>query len=276
MVPAGGATSGLVLDVDEVGISYARHGAYLIRAAYRPVFRRQGEHLERVALEGRTDLWLAGEAVAPEEAAGAGERRDLALLRLALQAHNLHHLGDDDLSLIVDLAALAAASSGGLPASLDSFAGQVRDAGLDPDRLACVLPARREADCALLAAQLRGHGMIVGIGGFGPAPWGEETLAAIRPELVLVDEGWFRQVCREDATVRLFCRLVGLLQNGGSKVLVAGIGTGRELSVALRSGGDLLQGPLLGGYSPVGADVPEAPLEIERLLGGASPVTASR
>ncbi|MET0943727.1 MAG: hypothetical protein ABWY13_20470, partial [Mesorhizobium sp.] len=49
---AGAAVAGNATFVDEVGIEYGIYGAYRLRSAFQPIFRREGAWLVPFAVEG--------------------------------------------------------------------------------------------------------------------------------------------------------------------------------------------------------------------------------
>ena len=98
-------------------------------------------------------------------------------------------------------------------------------------------------------------------------PWTDDAVDILRPEIVRIDGDWFRQVCRDAVTVRLFDAVVSRLRERRSKVLVTGIDSTHQFAVALRAGADLFQGPHLAAPALVGMELDERPLSIAERLG---------
>jgi EAL domain-containing protein (putative c-di-GMP-specific phosphodiesterase class I) len=256
------------LCVDEVGIEYGSFERSRLRATYRPIFARSGDRLERVALEGGTVAAVAGEPVRLIDLLvelPATEHAAIERLRLALQLRNLHHTDGAEGQLLLDLEPLANTSRAKVLAELDLVTGEIGRADIDAAQVVCMLPACLAETWPAIAAHLRRHGIGIAMGGFGTADWSQALFHDIRPDIVQVDGEWFGQVCRFDATVRLFGSLVARLQ-GEARVLVSSVDTPELLTAALRAGVGLLQGGLLGGHALAGADADDRSLDVEELL----------
>ena len=119
---------------------------------------------------------------------------------------------------------------------------------------------------------MRSHGLRIAVGDFGAGHWTDEQIDLLKPEIVRIDGDWFRQVCRDATTVRLFDAVVSRLRERQSKVLVAGIENEQQLGVALQAGADLFQGPHLAPPALVGTVFDEAPLSLAEKLGEAQKI----
>lgn len=260
------------LIVDEIGIESGCYGLYRLRSLYQPIFKRREKTMKMVAVEGTAAPFVAGEEVPSEVflAAISDDDQDfIEQMGLAVSLRNHRNNGVGMLDLVVD-------PKGNDPGTLIDrvrlIAGELAGAGLDADSVVCALGEHATSDKALLArlaAELRGHGLRIAVGDFGAGHWTDEAIDILKPEIVRIDGGWFRQVCRDATTVRLFDAVVSRLRERSSKVLVTGIENGAQLGVALRVGADLLQGPHLAAPVLVGMELDDRPLSIAEKVGEA-------
>ncbi len=260
------------LIVDEIGIESGCYGLYRLRGLYQPIFKRREKTMKMVAVEGTAAPFVAGEEVPSEVflAAVSDDDQDfIEEMGLAVSLRNHRNNGVGMLDLVVD-------PKGNDPGTLIDrvrlIAGELAGAGLDASSVVCALGEHATSDKALLArlaAELRGHGLRIAGGDFGAGHWTDEAVDLLKPEIVRIDGGWFRQVCRDATTVRLFDAVVSRLRERSSKVLVTGIENGAQLGVALRVGADLLQGPHLAAPVLVGMELDDRPLSIVEKVGEA-------
>ncbi|MDQ2633370.1 MAG: EAL domain-containing protein [Pseudomonadota bacterium] len=263
--------------VDEIGIESGCYGIYRLRSLYQPIFRRREKTLKPVALEGSAAPYVAGEEVPSEVFLAAVSDDDYGFIRrmsLAVSLRNHRNTGVDMLDLFLDL---EDTDPGKLVDRIRLVADELAGAELEPARVVCALGQHAASDGALLsrlAGELRGNGLRIAIGDFGAGRWNDETLDMLKPDIVRFDGGWFRQVCRDATTIRLFDAVVSRLRERSLKVLVSGIENEVQLGVALRVGADLLQGPHLAAPKLVGLEFDERPLSIADRLGGAQAVVS--
>jgi EAL domain-containing protein (putative c-di-GMP-specific phosphodiesterase class I) len=258
------------LIVDEIGIESGCYGLYRLRSLYQPIFKRREKTMKMVAVEGTAAPFVAGEEVPSEVflAAVSDDDQDfIEQMGLAVSLRNHRNNGVGMLDLVVD-------PKGNGPGTLIDrvrlIAGELAGAELDASSVVCALGEHATSDKALLArlaAELRGHGLRIAVGDFGAGHWTDEAVDLLKPEIVRIDGGWFRQVCRDATTVRLFDAVVSRLRERSSKVLVTGIENGAQLGVALRVGADLLQGPHLAAPVLVGMELDDRPLSIAEKVG---------
>jgi EAL domain-containing protein (putative c-di-GMP-specific phosphodiesterase class I) len=260
------------LIVDEIGIESGCYGIYRLRSLCQPIFKRREKTMKLVAVEGTAVPYVAGEAVPSEVFLTAVSDEDhdfIGQMELAVSLRNHRHLGLDTLDLFLDLGGI---EPGKLADRVRLIAEEVAGAGLDADRVICGIGAHAASDKALLsriATDMRAHGLRIAVGDFGAGHWTDEAFDVLKPEIVRIDGDWFRQVCRDATTVRLFDAVVSRLRERSSKVLVTGIASSEQLVVALRVGAELLQGPHLAATALVGVELDERPLSIAEKLGTA-------
>ena len=258
--------------VDEIGIESGRYGIYRLRSLYQPIFKRREKTLKIVAVEGTAAPYVAGEEVPSEVflAAVTDDDHDfIGRMGLALSLRNLRNIGLDTLELVVDPEGI---HPGALIDRIELVVAELAGSGLDPGHIVCALGEHAASDRALLsrlAGAMRSHGLRIAVGDFGAGHWTDDAVDLLRPEIVRIDGDWFRQVCRDAVTVRLFDAVVSRLRERQSKVLVTGIDSGHQFAVALRAGADLFQGPHLAAPALAGVAIDEAPLSIAEKLGDA-------
>lgn len=258
------------LIVDEIGIESGCYGIYRLRSLYQPIFKRREKTLKMIAVEGTAAPYVAGEEISSEVflAAASDDDHDfIGRMGLAVSLRNHRNIGLDTLDLFLDLEGI---EPGTLIDRIRLVAEELAGADLEPDSVVCALGEHAAADGALLsrvAEEMRGQGLRNAIGDFGAGHWTDNAIDMLKPEIVRIDGGWFRQVCRDATTIRLFDAVVSRLRERPSKVLVSGIENEMQLGVALRVGADLLQGPHLATPALVGLELEERPLSIADKLG---------
>ncbi|MEW9838283.1 EAL domain-containing protein [Mesorhizobium marinum] len=247
---------------DEVGIQVGCYGIYRLRCLYQPVFERRARTMHAVAVEGVVAPYVAGEEVPRELFLAAVAEGDLRLvegLELALPLRNTGCLVVDALELVVGAAGEREPQS--LFDSVRFIADQLAAAEIDPQRVVCAIgevPSANDATLSRLAEDIRRRGMRVAINDFGTARWSDGQMEALAPDTVRMEGGWFRKICRDAVTVRLFDSVVARLHERRCKVLVSGIETELQFGVALRAGADLFQGTHLAPPAHVGAGVEDS------------------
>jgi EAL domain-containing protein (putative c-di-GMP-specific phosphodiesterase class I) len=258
--------------VDEIGIESGCYGIYRLRSLYQPIFKRREKTLKMVAVEGTTAPYIAGEEVPSEVflAAVTDDDHDfVGRMGLALSLRNHRNIGLDTLELFVDPEGI---EPGALIDRIRLVVGELAGSGLDPGQVICAFGEHAASDSTLLsrlAHEVRSYGLRIAVGDFGAGHWTDEAVDLLKPEIVRIDCDWFRQVCRDTTTVRLFDTVVSRLHERPSKVLVAGIDSSQQFAVALQAGVDLFQGPHLAAPAQVGTGLDETPLSIAERLGEA-------
>ena len=256
--------------VDEIGLESGCYGLYRLRSLYQPIFKRREKTLKMIAVEATTAAFVANEQVPAEVflSAVADDDHDfIGRMSLALALRNHKNIGVDTLELVVDP---EGADQETLVDRIRLVVEELDGAGLDASRVVCALGQHAASDMALLsrlAQEMRSHRLLVAVGDFGVGHWTDQAIDILRPEVVRIDGEWFRQVCRDATTVRLFEAVVSRLRERSSKVLVTGIETPVQLAVALQAGVDLLQGGHLAVPVQVGMEIDERPLSIAERLG---------
>ena len=187
-----------------------------------------------------------------------------------LHLRNHRNIGVDGLQLYVDCDLQADAESGTIAAEILFMAEQLGDVGLDPWLVICTVTeaaALNHSALSELATELRSHGFRIALGDFGAGNWTEEQVDILQPDIFRIDGAWFRKICREATTVRLFEAVMSQLRERGGKTLISGIEDQAQFGVALRAGADFFQGSYLAAPALVGTVFNEEPPSVADKLG---------
>lgn len=253
--------------IDEIGIEIGILGDYRLKAAYQPIFARDGDCLRAVAADGSVSLF--GQAVdqpALMDAVPPRDRMVVSALGAALCLRNLQHAGVPALQLVVG-ADLCGGSVARVRAAARALAGEIARNGLASCDIAVELAT--PPDHSIVAAAfdaLRGRGIRIAVVERGDGPASGLLPEPLPPDLVRIDGGWFSTLARQAATAQLFKALVRAYRSRGARTLVEGIETVSELLVAVNSGADLMCGNLLAPPALAGAVFPDQALAIEGFL----------
>lgn len=260
------------LIVDEIGIESGCYGIYRLRSLYQPIFRRREKTLKMVAVEGTAAPYIGGEEVPSEVFLTAASDDDQDFIRRLGVAVSLRNHRNIDAEMLDLFLGLEGTDPEVLVDRIRLVAGELAGAELEPGRVVCALGERAAGEATLLARlaeAMRGCGLRTAVGDFGAGHWTDEAVDILKPEIVRIDGGWFRQVCRDATTIRLFDAVVSRLRERSAKVLVSGIASELQLGVALKVGADLLQGPHLAAPALAGTEIDQRPLSIAHKLGEA-------
>ncbi|MBL8577051.1 MAG: EAL domain-containing protein [Mesorhizobium sp.] len=252
--------------VDEIGIESGGYGIYRLRCLYQQIFERRRQTLKAVAIMGKVAPYLGAEEVPAEmfrEAVAEEDAGFIEFLSLALIVRNHANLGLDTQMLAIGLK----------DHHVRFIARQASESELGPADVICALEETAVAPSRLssVAAEIRKQGMRAAIGDFGASRWTDEQINLLAPEIVIINGDWFRKICRDPVTVRLFDTVVGRLHERKAKVLVGGIETEQHLGVAIRAGADLFKGPHLAPPAHVGSE-PVETLSLRDKLGGSEKI----
>lgn len=259
--------------VDEVGIEIGLLGDFRLKSAYQPIFRREGAELRPIAIEGKVAPFLEGKSAAATEFLGNVPPRDRLFVESlcnALHLRNHHNVGLPWLELFVSY---NPRGSSEFLSEMAALAEILDEIDLDPRLVVCEISEAAALDqetLLALASEIRRHGMRVAIGDFSHSPGGE--VGAFRPDIVKIEGAWFRRLCRDDGTARLFAPVAAMFRQLGAQILVGGIETVTQLRVAIEGQADLLQGRLLAPPALAGTAFEEGSLPLEKLLGSSGKV----
>jgi len=149
------------------------------------------------------------------------------------------------------------------------MARQLQEIELDPTLLICEITEAAALDQETLLelmSEMRRHGIRIAVDDFGSGHSTFERVGLFKPDIVKIDGAWFRRLCEDESTARLFGPIAATFRHLGSKVLVEGIETAAQLRVAVEGKVDLLQGFLLARPALAGTIFEEAPVPMDRLF----------
>ncbi len=263
---------------DEVGLEYGVYGDYRLRCTCQPIYSVEANRLKPVAVEAFMEAHRAGEVVPWQEFFFQLPERDrpfVESLYRALHIRNYFHIGLDGGDLFLNYNPSVEGDHRRALAEMRFMAQRLGDYGLHSSRLVCEIGGRCALDdTALLSMvrEMRRNGLRVAIDDFGIGQVSEAWVRLLEPDIVRIDGGWFKELCRHFAAEKLFRPLLSLLHDQGVQVLVEGIEQPAQLGVALEAGADLLQGLLLARPVLTGTLFSAEPLEINELLRPAAKV----
>lgn len=255
------------IHVDEVGIEMGVLGDFRLKSAYQPVFRREAGELRPVAIEGKVAPFLHGEPVPALDfldKVPAERRMFVESLCNTLHLRNHPNVGLPWLELFVSY---NPRGSSEFLQEMAAMAATLEEIELDPRQVVCEISEAAALDQETLQAlshEIRRHGMRVAIGDFSHSPGGE--VGAFRPDIVKIEGAWFRRLCEDDGTARLFSPVAATFRQLGAQIFVGGIETVTQLRVAIDGKADLLQGRLLSPPALAGTLFDEDSLSLDRLL----------
>ena len=252
--------------VDEIGIEGGGYGIYRLRCLYEQIFERRRQTLKAVAIAGQVAPYLGVEEVPINvfrEAVAEEDAGFIELMSLALMVRNHANTGVDTQMLVVGLN----------DRHVRFVADEASEAELEPAAVVCALDEAAVATSRLsgVAAEIRDRGMRVAIGDFGVSRWTDEQMNLLAPDIVIIDGDWFRKICRDPVTVRLFDTVVARLHERKARVLVGGIENEQHLSIAIRAGADLFKGTHLAPRALAGSELVET-LPLRDKLGGSEKI----
>jgi EAL domain-containing protein (putative c-di-GMP-specific phosphodiesterase class I) len=257
---------------DEIGIEYGRYGDFTLKSAYQKIFRREDGLLRPFTVEGLVMPFFDGEAVEPEtlfEATPAEDKVFVESMCRTLHLRNYDNIGEPGLVLFFNFDPRINSDFAVTVKELEFIAGRYGEIQLESRLLVCEIIETQEQDIDTLlriTAEMRRHGIRLAIDDFGVGHSNLERVKLIRPNIIKIDGGWFRQIAAVPAAAALFKSFVSGLHDLGAQVLVEGIETPEQLSCAVEAGADYLQGFLLSRPRLAGTIFDPSPLRIDVLL----------
>ncbi|MGN6470747.1 MAG: EAL domain-containing protein [Rhizobiaceae bacterium] len=257
---------------DEIGIEYGRYGDFTLKSAYQKIFRREDGLLRPFAVEGLVMPFFDGEAVEPEtlfEATPAEDKVFVESMCRTLHLRNYDNIGEPGLVLFFNFDPRINSDFAVTVKELEFIAGRYGEIQLESRLLVCEIIETQEQDIDTLlriTAEMRRHGIRLAIDDFGVGHSNLERVKLIRPNIIKIDGGWFRQIAAVPAAAALFKSFVSGLHDLGAQVLVEGIETPEQLSCAVEAGAEYLQGFLLSRPRLAGTIFDPSPLRIDVLL----------
>jgi len=258
--------------VDEIGIEFGRYQDFILKTAYQPIFRSAGGFLRPFAAEGFVVPFREGKRVPVAQLFRNWRPGDEAFIERMcrlLHLRNFRNIGAEGLKLVFGFDPRIDGTFDTVACEIKALIEREDDRSLDWRDLICRIAETGAQGQALLvdiAAEIHRCGIGLAIDDFGARDSAPERVEALRPDIVKIDGGWFRQVTDKPETSRLFGPLVAGLQAMGAKVLVSGIEMPRQLAICMDAGVDYLQGHLFGEPELAGTIIDERPRSPSRFL----------
>ncbi|HVW55578.1 MAG TPA: EAL domain-containing protein [Rhizobiaceae bacterium] len=259
--------------VDEIGIEFGRYQDFILKTAYQPIFRTAGGFLRPFAVEGFVVPFREGKRVPVAQLFRNWRPGDEAFIeRMCRMLHlrNFRNVGADGLKLVFGFDPTIDGPFDTIAREIKALVERADDRSLDRKHLICRITETSSQDQALLAeiaAEIHRGGVGLAIDDFGARDSTPERVEALRPDIVKIDGGWFRQVTDKPETSRLFGPLVAGLQAMGTKILVSGIEMPHQLAICMDAGVDYLQGHMFGEPELAGTVIDDRPRSVDEFLG---------
>ena len=223
----------------------AQYGAYRLTSSFQPIFSLAHQdvvgHEALVRAQSRT-----GEAVAPirlfERSRDDFDEIFLDRLCRYLHSHNFSRQGNsqDWLFLNVSPKVIVSGKQYG-----DYFQSLIASANIDPGRVVVEIVEQGiddEARLAEAAEYYRSMGCLIAIDDFGKGHSNFSRIWQLQPEIVKLDRSLIQQATSNANSRRILKRLISLIHESGSLVLIEGIETEFDALLAIDSGADFVQG----------------------------------
>lgn len=246
------------------GAVSAVYGAYRLQSALQPLFCEDEDgnlHIE--AFEGWIRASFDGIPCPPPEffrRVPEADRAAVDSLCRSLHILNAGALRRDGVGVIVNIEPHLFAEPQALRQEIDRLRLTAREAGLQPDRIACKIRERSGDDASLpdrVAARLHAGGFSVAIDEYAGEDRDLDRLRRLEPQLVSFDTSWLRSFTRNPAGLALVRVVIGQFEENGIRAIVSGIETQEQIDLCHALGSPLMQGYLLAGpeLAPTGFDL---------------------
>lgn len=244
-----------------------RFGDYSLDSAFQPIYDvKSGELVAYEALLRATDG--EGQKVSPEKVfRSPTDAAELVFLdRLCRTVHILNYLEQTGSSagflyLNLDPRHVLAVADHGLV-----FEGILRQSGLSPNQVVIELLEHASEDYSSLKRAVdnfKSRGFHIAIDDFGRGHANFDRLWELEPDVVKFDRHLVSSAADDPRLAAVLPKLVEVAKARGARVLFEGIERQCEFDLALSSGGDLVQGFLLGhpepDCAPASRVIPRAP-----------------
>jgi EAL domain-containing protein (putative c-di-GMP-specific phosphodiesterase class I) len=223
----------------------AQYGPYRLTSSFQPIFSLA--HQDVVGYEGLVRArHRNGEDLAPVRLfeRGRDDFDEIFLDRLSryLHSHNFSRQGNSRDWLFLNISPKVIVS-GKLYG--DYFQSLIASAGIDPGRVVIEIVEQGiddEDKLAKAAEYYRSMGCLIAIDDFGKGHSNFSRIWQLKPEIVKLDRSLIYQATSSSNSRRILKRLVSLIHESGSLVLIEGIETDFEALLAIDSGADFVQG----------------------------------
>jgi len=223
----------------------ADYGPYRLTSSFQPIFSLA--HQDVVGYEGLVRAHnRSGEALEPTRLfeRGRDDFDEIFLDRLSryLHSHNFSRQGNqrDWLFLNISPKVIVSGKQYG-----DYFNSLLKSADIDPGRVVIEIVEQEiedEGKLAEAAEYYRNMGCLIAIDDFGKGHSNFNRIWQLNPEIVKLDRSLVFQAGSSRNSRRILNRLVSLIHESGSLVLIEGIETDLEAVLAIDSGADFVQG----------------------------------
>lgn len=236
------------IETYSAGLHVGRYGPFTLHAAYQPIFRTQGDHLALHGFEGLIRPRLDEKPMPPRtlfDNVDTADRLFVECMCRALHLRNYLHGVPTGGDLFINVNPAIYESIDVVEREFEFMFSILGKYGLSPDRLVCEVVEEEALSTAVLArlcAKFRAHGCRIALDDFGTGSSGMARFRELRPEVVKVDGGMFRDLARTSGGRGMLKSIARTFHGEATQILVEGIEEQAQLELALEIGATLVQG----------------------------------
>lgn len=256
-----------LLQVDEVGLAYARFGDVIFKATYTPVVSLAGDRGRLDGVIGGIRAFSHGRQLDMAEAMTQDGKASPEGLQPVLDVLPVCNLNYADLAGRTLIFPPPPVSSEAWAATIAHRAVVARDSHIETGLIHAF--ACDDADTILSMPELAGGltGAGLALTGFCGSDRHLAAVTALTPAIVTFDDAWLARIVASEPARRLLADLVRRLADRGTGIMVGGIGNEKDLALAVQIGANRFHGPYFGEERLAG--VPFEGEELERKRPGA-------
>ncbi|MCR9123258.1 MAG: EAL domain-containing protein [Phyllobacteriaceae bacterium] len=248
IAPHDGAAGGRRSVRNDDGTLSAVDGMVLVRSAFQPVFRCQGERIVPVAFEAlarpfRGDTPLLPDAYFSQIA--PGELRSVEALIRHIHVQNAKFLPEAARRLFLNFHPAAVNAPATFEPALTALGEDLRQSGISPRDLVCEFTEHEETSPDALrhfVYALRARGFLIAVDDFGAAFSDPDRIARLTPDIVKMDGALARRHLDSADGFDELTRIVDTFRRQGIRCVIEGLETMRQVELARRTGAHFLQG----------------------------------
>ncbi|MCG3186575.1 MAG: putative EAL-domain containing protein YkuI [Rhodocyclaceae bacterium] len=253
---------------------WARYKGLKLTSHFQPIYSLS--HCRPIGHEGLLRAFDGnGLALSPASVIGStensGELQYLDRLCRFLHVANYDHLDADGLLFLnVHPEIVSSGPDGALGEFLPEL---IEGAGLSPARIVIeVMEQAVEDDCGFAKTldYMRDLGCLIAMDDFGAGHSNFDRIWTLKPDLVKLDRGFALRVMADSRAHRLLPQIAGFIHEAGALVLLEGVETCEQATLALDADVDFVQGYYFGMPAPRPVSTDTAHVAIEELWHGYS------
>ena len=233
---------------NDCGLSYGHYGPFILKSACQPIYKLTESSARMVAYEGLIRIQHEGRSIRPDVFFAQVPEQDKLFIEsmcMALHIRNYFHVDHYPKCLFLNVNVANYESLQHMEREIIYTLGRLTDNNLATDRIvfeiietAIMEPEILDRICAIF----RSNNIRFALDDFGKESSNVERYIRTKPNMVKLDRVLFQDFAREIETVRLLTSLVRTFKENGVEVLLEGVESFDDVSIAMELGADLLQG----------------------------------